>query len=267
MQIYDFENYKEIIKHSIDSLPGGGRGELSKLSKAIGVHTSSLSQVLHGDKDLTIDQSISLAEYLNLNTRESDYLLLLVQKSRSSTDRSKNYYQKKIDEFGKPDKELVDYIGNHLEIGEETNSTFYSSWLYSGVRILSSIERFQNIQSISEHLGIDPQKCREIVDLLIEANLCVADGKKISANHQHTHVPSNSVQVHHHRRNWRLKALERLDSISQGEYAVSMPMSVSQNEVFFIKEELQKVTQEILRRCQASECEVPICLNIDWFKF
>ncbi len=267
MNIFDYSSYKSFVKDHVNSLPRGGRGELSRIAKAISVHTSSLSQVLNAEKDLTMDQSLSLSEYLGLNSRETDYFVLLVNKSRASTGKAKNYFQTRMNDLKQSDVELAVLLDQPKEVHNSLKSVYYSSWLYSGARILSSISNYQNIEELSKRLGIEKSKCNEIVDFLIEAGVCKKMTNRIIANPEHTHISTKAHEIDQHRRNWRIKALERLDQISNGEYALSAPMSVSQNDLYAIKEELQILTKKILDRCRASKSEVPVCLNIDWVQF
>jgi hypothetical protein len=52
MSIFDFDDYRKFIQNKVQSLPKGGRGEYQKIAKSIRLHTTYLSQVLKGLKNL-----------------------------------------------------------------------------------------------------------------------------------------------------------------------------------------------------------------------
>ena len=78
MEIFDTENYKKFVKNRIKSMPNNGRGQYKAISQALGIHTTMVSQIFNGSKDLNPDQAYELCDFLGLVGLEVDYFLALV---------------------------------------------------------------------------------------------------------------------------------------------------------------------------------------------
>ena len=92
MNIYIYSNYSTFLRNYIKGLPKNGRGEINRIAENLRVHPTLVSQVLGGSKDFSLEQAHILSKYLGLNSMESDYFLLLVQKARAGTTDLKNYF-------------------------------------------------------------------------------------------------------------------------------------------------------------------------------
>jgi len=73
MNIFNYLSYREYLKVRIDALPGGGRGELLRIAKSVGIHSSILSQVFQGHRELTPEQAVAVADYFELTSIETRY--------------------------------------------------------------------------------------------------------------------------------------------------------------------------------------------------
>lgn len=96
MAVYDFSNYRDYVIHRVQNMPRRGRGEFRKMSLALGMHTSSVSQVFKGQKQLTLEQGALLASYLGLNELEADYLLNLIEKERAGNSDLKERIKRRL---------------------------------------------------------------------------------------------------------------------------------------------------------------------------
>src|SRR4051794_16485735 len=101
MSIFEFLDYRRFLRRHIDHLPKKGRGEVSRIAQAAGVHPSLLSQVLTGDKNLSLEQAQIIAEYLDLTHQETEYFLLMVQHQRAGTAKLRTYFAAKMDQVKK----------------------------------------------------------------------------------------------------------------------------------------------------------------------
>ncbi len=57
VRVFEFSNYREYLAKRLKTMPNKGYGQMSELSRFIGVHTTLVSQILKGHKDLTTDQA------------------------------------------------------------------------------------------------------------------------------------------------------------------------------------------------------------------
>ncbi len=99
MKIFEFNSYKRFIRKKIETLPGHGRGELSKIAKHLGIHTTMMSHVLKADAQFSLEQALRLADYFTMNEMETDYLVALVQWERAGDTRAKEFCLNKVNQI------------------------------------------------------------------------------------------------------------------------------------------------------------------------
>ena len=91
-------------------MPKGGRGEFLKIAKYLGIHSSTLSQVLSGSKHFTLDQACSLADYFGLNELETQYVFHLIELERAGTERLRGTLKKQITRIKEQSKNLSSVV-------------------------------------------------------------------------------------------------------------------------------------------------------------
>src|SRR5438045_4018675 len=96
MSIYTFSNYKLFLKDYMRKKPRQGHGEISKMAKALNIHTTLMSMVLSRERDLTPEQTFDLCRYLELTELEADYLTLLVQIARAGSNSLREHLKRKL---------------------------------------------------------------------------------------------------------------------------------------------------------------------------
>src|SRR5262245_26815112 len=85
VSIFDFDDYKPFVREFVLEQPHRGRGQYRRMAKAMRVHTTLLSHIFRGSKELTPEQACALGSFLGLAELDSDYLLALVEKNRAGT--------------------------------------------------------------------------------------------------------------------------------------------------------------------------------------
>mgnify|MGYP000953554804 FL=1 len=90
MSIYEYLDYTAFIKDWIKSQPKKGRGIASKMALSLRVSTTMISQVLNGDRQLSLELASDLADFIGLNTSEQDYFFLMIDFQRAGTQGLKN---------------------------------------------------------------------------------------------------------------------------------------------------------------------------------
>ncbi len=266
MEIYSFYDYRKYLKKYIEGLKSNGRGELKNISIAINIHSTTLSQVLSGRKNLSMEHAIELASYLALTFEQTEYLLNLVKKERAGSVKLKNHYSSICKKLKATALDLNNSLTTKKVLSQEASSIFYSDWYYSAIRILTSIEVYQNIDSISKHLSMDKKKVTEVLSFLVQQELCAFEDNLYKMTVKHTHLKWNADHANTHRRNWRIKALERISHLQEDELSFTSPVSLSHEDFYDIKQDLQKMLKKHLDRCINSNAEVLACINLDWIK-
>lgn len=266
MNIYDFNNYVKYMEKKLFEMPKRGHGQLSVWAKVAGVHTTFMSQVLKEKKTLTLEQALLLCEYWGLNDGETEYFFTLVLKEKSGSYKLKDFFKNKISKSKNESKEIKNKVVKAKTLNEIEKSVFYSHWLYSAVRLLTSISEFQTPQKISEKLNIPLAKTIKILQFLVEIGLCSSSEGIYSMTTQSTHVDRNSLYVLRHHENWRLQALKNLDLENQENLFFTAPLTISNEDFDTVKNKILELIKEISEKVNLSKSEELVCLNIDLFK-
>jgi len=266
MSIYDFSEYKPFLTDLIHSFPKNGRGQARKLAAYLDVNSVVVSQILAGDRHFTPEQSLRVASFFGLDERATDYFVLLVQQARAGTKILEQHFEKKLEKLRQETSNLKNRVIEHRELSDPDKGVFYSNWFYSGIRLLSSIEGYNSIEAIAAYFRLSRAKVASVVSFLVERGLCQEKDGRISIGVTATHVDAASPLVNSHRRNWRMKGLERFSELGPHDLFYSSPYSLSQKDADFIRKELVKLVADCSKRVADSPAEKLYCLNLDWWQ-
>jgi transcriptional regulator with XRE-family HTH domain len=267
MRIFDYTDYRSFTVDTVKAMPKSGRGELLKIAEALGIHTSTLSHVLSGIKQLTLDQACSLADYFGLNDIETEYFIKLVELDRAGTERFKSVLKQQMAKLRRQGRDLSKVVPAKKALSAEESATYYSNWFYAGIFTLSSIEGYQTVDAISKYLNLPKRLVNQVVSFLLSTGICVTKGDLIVPGTTYLHLESDSplISVHHSR--WRQKAIERHPVLTDRELAYSSPMSLSVADVEKVRGYITSLISEVNKVRDPSPCETTYVLNIDWIKF
>lgn len=267
MNIFDFEHYKTYVLNRIRSMPRGGHGEFRHIAKSLRVHPTMVSQIFRGDKELTREQAVELCEHFGMADYESQYFLALVDLERAGTKKLKQRIQAQLTALKAASLKLSARMPAEKKLTDEARATFYTNWQYSGIRLLSSIEGYQTVDSIADYFGIPKSRVGKIIEFLVGHGLCVSEDGEIRMGAKQTHLEADSPLIQRHHANWRIKAMQAHESLSAEELCYTGPMSISKKDFEKIRELIAQTVQQTTKIAVNSGEEILACLNVDWFKF
>lgn len=264
--VFTSNSYQDFVRDTIRSLPKGGRGELLRLASHIGIHTSTLSQILAHKKNLTLEQACSMAEYFGLNELEARYFLLMVSRARAGTALLRKRYQVQIDEIRAVKDDLKTVIPQDRPLSMDEKAVFYSNWYYTAIWAQTSIPGFQSKDALQRHFQLPRAIVNEVVQFLMRTGLCVEENGELRPGHQYSHLEASSPLISRHHANWRIKAMERHPLLTTSELSYSSPMTLSNPDSEKVRALLVKLISNVNQIRDPSPCEQLRCLNIDWIK-
>lgn len=264
--ILNYTDYREFLRDYISQLPKKGRGEISKISQALSVSPTLISQVLTGDKQLSPEQCFKLSEYLGLSPPEADYFLILLQEDRAGTKELKEYYQKKSAALKVEGLKISNRVIAKKNLSEEEKSIFYSSPLFSAIRLFTSTsDQGKNLDEISSRFDLPRSKAASFLQFLTESGLVVEENGKYKMGPQSTHLESASRHFQKHHSNWRLRSAQYCENLAETELMYTAPVSISEKDFEILREEMVDFIKNFLKRVHASPAEEIACFNLDWF--
>lgn len=265
--IYDFVSYREYLKAWIESQSGSGHGMKLKISKALGVSSSLVSQIISGSKSLTPDQASGLCDFLGLNEMEAEFLHMLVEHDRAITLKYREKIERKIKSMKGKSLKLGTRVPRTKELTDEQKAIYYSSWLYTGIRNLTAIPEVERVDQIADLLKIENDVATRIVQFLLENGLCREENGALTYGSAAIHVDKESPFVNKHHQNWRFQSIQKMERKRDQDVFFTGPMSLSREAFQQIRSLLPNVIEQVMKISGPSDSETVACLNVDWFEY
>ena len=266
MNIYQFDCYKDFLIESIKKSPSGGRGMKRKIAEFVNCHTSFVSQVLSGEKDFSLEQSLKLSKFFSLNELETKFFLNLVNFSRSGDHELKDYYEQEKQALRLEGQRMENFLEVNAKLSLEEAAKYYSDSSFSLVRLACAFKNIRTAQDISIFLGMDLEKVEKILTFLLEKKILMDGSEGLVQSSRITHLEKDSPMINLHHRNWRMKALQKQEIPDDRDLFFTVPMSLATKDIEKVKLILQKAVKEIYALLGDSEDQSIACLNIDWFR-
>lgn len=266
MTIFEFDDYKKFVDARIKDYPSGGRGVFKLMAEAMKVPRSTLSQVFNGERDLTFEQAIDLAGFLELSSLETDFFMALVERSRAGNPRLKAFAERKIDNLRQKSKTLSGRIPKKAIVTEKEKAVFYSEWYFSAIRMMSNVPDYDTIPALAAHLGLPLGRVKQVMEFLVSCGLCVQEKNGYKMGPSSTHIGAEDPLVFRHHQNWRQQSIKRFVEypyLEDDELALSMPCTISPEAMAQIRKSLMDSILKITEQVDASKEEHLAFLNID----
>lgn len=264
--IFTFERYKDFLRERLKAMPKEGRGEIGKIAKMLSMHPTRVSQVLNSHVNLTMEQAASLTSYLGLAGSETEFFLALVQFERAGTEELKKISRATLERLRNQAKELKHRVPKDITLTDDQKAVFYSSWMYSAIRLATSIESLQSLDALANHFDLPRDRVRGILDFLLASGLVVEKSGQLGIGPQTTHLEKGSPLSLRHHSNWRLKAITRHERLTDSEIVYTCPVSIRREDQAEIRELIMQTIERFLKKVVASDpADTLACLNIDWF--
>lgn len=266
MNIFYFKNYKEFVVNWVKSKPKNGYGQYKRIAEALGMSTVMISQVFNSEKQLSIEHAYELADYLALNDLEKEYFLALVQYERAGTFKLQNHFKKLIQQIHDKSKDLKKLLPQDTELTEAEKATFHSNWYYSAIRLLTSVEGYQSIETISERLNLNKSLVSNVLQFLVLNGLCVEKDRKFKMGPNRTHLESESPYIKTRQMSWRVKGFEKMDYKNSDQLFLTAPMSISQEQFKKLRDKISGIMADLSKSVIKEKPEKLVCLNVDLFE-
>ncbi|MCC6137894.1 MAG: TIGR02147 family protein, partial [Bdellovibrionaceae bacterium] len=173
MSIFEHADYKHYVRELVRSMPHRGRGQFRQMALHLDINSTVISQIFKGERELTTEHGLKLAQYLGLSDLETRYFLNLINKARAGSHDLKNYYAREEKKLMAEAKNIKSRIIEHKEISDEHKAIFYSNWYYSGLRMLSAIPGYNTVDEMAEYFGLSRSVVQKAISFLLKTGLCI----------------------------------------------------------------------------------------------
>jgi uncharacterized protein (TIGR02147 family) len=256
-----------LLRSYIMTLPQKGRGMVKAISEHLHIASPQVSQFLSGVKTITVDQAYQLGVFFSWSELEMEYWLCLVEMERANHHESKKYFRKKLERIQKSSLQISNAVGPATELSDQDKGQFYGSWIYSALRMFCSIGEGKSIQEIYEAFPeFDTVELAQVIEFLMQRRLLKKMGSRYEMGEQRTFVAKGSSFLKQHTTNWRLRAIDRVQFITDDELLFTAPLSISEAGFKKVRRELQAYIKNLSENLSSyGDAEKVVCLNIDFF--
>ena len=263
--IFRFSDYKRFSESYIKSRPKAGRGLLTQLGKSVSMTSAQVSHVMRGDRELTPEQALGAAKFFGLNESETQYFIELVSLARAQTKELRDFVKRRLEALKAEGLELRNQVPAHRELSDQEKARFYSSWIYSAVRLLSSVRPLR-MEDVMEDFDIPRDRASSILNFLVETSLCVSTSQGVRMGSRSTFIPRSSPFISKHHANWRSRALDKNEQEIETDLFFTSPVSMSESDFEKFRLRLTELIKEFSAVVKYSPEEVVACLNFDFFR-
>lgn len=266
VDVFSFDNYKSYLNRVLDdSSAVGGRGSRSRLASAIDCQTSYIAHILNGSAHLSAEQAEATNAFLGHSDEEGDFFHLLVSVTRAGSRSLENRLRRQIEAIRKKRLNLASrLVVNQPKLSADDKSRYYSSWLYQAVHAGFALPE-QTSDSLSKRFNISPKQIHEITSFLARTGMISAKNGKFEQRESRIHLGSDSPLISKHHSNWRLRAMQALDSPDAEDLHYSSVVTVSQRDARQIREQIIKTISTVKEVVRESPSEILQAFTIDLF--
>lgn len=262
---FDFKNYKIYLEYVEKSRKSYERGFRSKLAESLGCQSGYISHVLNGDAHFSLEQTMGVAKFLNLTSREKKYLLLLVEFARAGTSDLRTHFNEELKILLDQHHNIKERIGDSKILSETEQSIYYSSWHYLAVHVLSSLSEHSDAKSISYALKIPEEVVGKVLLFLIQANILKDEAGMLSPGVTQVHLNRESPLIRQHHTNWRIAAIQSLMNDNRNDIHYSTVSTLSKVDAQKLRSEMLQLIERYVETVRPSEEEVMYGFNIDFY--
>jgi uncharacterized protein (TIGR02147 family) len=209
--IVEYLDYTEYLEDWFNSRPKKGHGQKGQMAQSLGVIPTQVSRVLKKEIHFTLDQAAKAVSFLELAPLEGHYFFGLVELARAGSNEMRELIRERLDElkskFKTPEK--IDF--KQSTNFQESQETYFSSYLYNAIELITNIERYQTPESICRHFNISKKRAMEVLNFLVKIGTVKRINNKFvrtKANSLHK-LDENFLKIN--TANWRNRAIASLN--------------------------------------------------------
>lgn len=263
--IFGQKNYRKYIKsftHSQKKSPG----ILTRMADSIGCQNSHLSRLLREEVHLTPDQALAVCEFMKLTEPETKYFLKLVDYERAATPKLRERLEKEMQALMTEQENLAKRFQNEQMGSLEKEMTYYSSWFWSAIHILTDIPAYQSSSAIAARLNMDERFVRLCLQRLESFGLVKSEADRWKINTGSIHLPKLSPMNSIQHGNWRTQAVFKSQNPDSQGLHYTIVQSISRNDFQVIKQVLLEAIDRYRQIANQSPAEELICFTCDFFE-
>lgn len=171
MNVFEFQNYRDFLKAELAlRIENNSKYSLRALAKSLEIGSSTLSEVMSGKTNLSLDRARQVGKKLKLKVRQQEYFCELVQFESTKDQTLRQEIAERLRRFHPQKLQITDLnLESFKQIAE---------WVHSIILELPQIPGFEmSPQNIAQTLRIAKPQAELALDRLLKLGLLSRDEK------------------------------------------------------------------------------------------
>lgn len=264
--VFEYDDFLDFLTGEVEKSSRGRTGQKKKISEALNIPPSLLSQTFTGSRKLTEDQVYLFCEFMGYSALEREFIFSLYALSNVYNKKFRSEIKQKLEGLRKNSIKISERVEKDRVLTDEEKSIFYSSWFYIAVWVYSSIGEGKTADEIAEKFDLPMKKVKEVLEFLVKSKICKLEKGRYTIGTNRTHIEKHSPYYRQHHSNWRIKSIQNLDQVSEEDLNFTAPLSLSLKDFEKLREDILQMIQNVYKTVKDTEPDEIYCLNIDLFK-
>ena len=265
IHVYDFEDYKAFLRALEAQRVTVQRGFRSRLAETLGCQSAYISQILNGEAHFSLEQGLKVAGFLQLGVAETRYLLLMIEWARAGTEELKKFFLQDLRQLREQFLNLKGQLSEARAIPLESQTTYYSDWVYSAIHVLVTIPQFRTLAAISRALNLPESVAKDALLFLLSVGLIAEHKGQFAPGPTQIHLDPESPNIRQHHIGWRLAAARSLTQRDKSAVHYSTVSSLSLHDAEKFRTRFLEMIMHYVKSVGPSKEEVLYNFNLDFY--
>lgn len=271
LKMYRTTSYVSVLKALIEEARKSDP-EFSqlKLSESTGIQKTYLSKVLNETADLNSDQLYSVADFFDLTSEDTEYVLLLLEFGRCHhTKRKKELHEKiaSIQSEHRNTKAVLKSPLIEIPVNQQYLDVYLDPWA-SVVHIFLTLSEYkQDYTKIQKDLDLNKEHFNRLIQSMVELKIIeIKSDKKVQVIKDHLQMPSDSPLIAYYQNLFRLTVAAHLTKLlPKSRFSYNITLSTDPKTKIYIHEAFLRFLQEIETKVRESNPEEVYQISFDLF--
>jgi len=207
--VFHYENYRKYLNDFIADRP---RGTRSDLAKCLNCQPGYVTQVLKGEKDLSLEQGLAFAQFAGLKGGEKDFFITLLQKDRAGTSALRAYCNEQLEQLrARSAAVLQERLPLPKRIEGRDLVEYYSAWYYAAIHVCLSISSLREPSALAKELKLPLSSVVRALQYLERVGFAEHVDGEYHLTQNSIHLGGDDPLVSKHHANWRVRTLQALE--------------------------------------------------------
>lgn len=268
MQVYDFTDYRSIVRHCLESgTPERPRSTKKSLADHMKCHATFISHVVADKAEFSMEQAVRFCSYYGIDVDSTDYFLDLIARDRAGDGSTREIYERRLRHQHDNWLTLQNRLKSEERLTGDQQRRYFESWLLQLVHLCCMIPNRNTQDGIVAALGLPPARVEAALRQLTAMGLLEIDGKTFGTRPKQIHLDRNSPTFKTCHGNWRLKIAADVSTFQEPEgIHYTSAITISRDAAEDLRKELLETIEKARAISVDSEPEEIYVMALDLYR-